>query len=48
MRILLPHSSSRIALGPSAHRTWVARVAFMIVAMEWPAILLLGEKHHQK
>jgi hypothetical protein len=33
MRILLPHSSSRIALGPSAHRTWVAGVACRIMAM---------------
>jgi hypothetical protein len=33
MRTLLPHSSSRIALGPSAHRTWVAEVACRIVAM---------------
>jgi hypothetical protein len=33
MRILLPHISSRIALGPSAHHTWVAKVACKIVAM---------------
>jgi hypothetical protein len=33
MRILLPHSSSEIVLGLSAHRTWVARVACRIVAM---------------
>jgi hypothetical protein len=30
---ILPHSSSRIALGPSARRTWVAEVACRIVAM---------------
>jgi hypothetical protein len=29
----LPHSSSKISLGPSAHRTWVAEVACRIVAM---------------
>jgi hypothetical protein len=44
---IVPHSSSRIASGPSAHRTWVARVACRIMATEWPAILLPGEKHHQ-
>jgi hypothetical protein len=48
MRILLPHNSSRIALGLSAHRIWVAEVACRIVVMEYPAILLSGEKHHQK
>jgi hypothetical protein len=33
MRILLPYSSSKIVLGPSAHRTWVAGVACRIVVM---------------
>jgi hypothetical protein len=33
MRILLPHSSSEIVLGLSAHRTWVVGVASRIVAM---------------
>jgi hypothetical protein len=33
MRILLPHNSSKIVLGLSAHRTWVAGVACRIVAM---------------
>jgi hypothetical protein len=30
---LLPHSSSKIVLGLSAHRTWVVEVACRIVAM---------------
>jgi hypothetical protein len=34
MRILLPHNSLRIALGPSAYRTWATVVACRIVAME--------------
>jgi hypothetical protein len=34
MRILLPHSSSEIVLGLSAHHTWVAEVACNTMAME--------------
>jgi hypothetical protein len=33
MRISLPHSSSEIVLGLSAHHTLVAKVACKIVAM---------------
>jgi hypothetical protein len=33
-RILLPHSSSRIALDLSAHHTWATVVACKIVASE--------------
>jgi hypothetical protein len=33
MRILLPHSSSEIVFGLSAHRTLVAEVACKIAAM---------------
>jgi hypothetical protein len=33
MTAALPHSSSEIVLGPSAHHTWVAGVACRIVAM---------------
>jgi hypothetical protein len=48
MKILLPHNSSKIVWGLSAHHTWEAGVACMMKAMVWPTVLLTEEKHHQK
>jgi hypothetical protein len=42
------HNSSETTSDLSGYHTWVAEVACTKVAMEQPATLWLGEKHHQK
>ena len=48
MKIWLLRSSSGTASDQSAHHTWEAAVAYRMVTMGLPAILLLEEQHHQK